>query len=376
MVGMIKMKTKNIDKIVKKMGVFGKFLNVNRQTIGLDIGSSSVKMVVLQCDSQGYIATDAAQAPVCGEQGNPDSNYTAAINKCLESLDLTPRNVVCSLSGPEVAVRQFRFSSVPDEELEDAVRQEAIQVCPFDIEQSAFDFQLLMENTNNRYGADSDSAVQDEVCGVLVAATNKTISARQKLVENNSTTCVLMDVDGLALLNCICEFEKPSAGQSIAILNVGRTFTNMVIVQDDLKPFLRDIPFAAESIIKQISSDKGISESTVEAVLKGREEADVTYAEIEETFQKACRMLTQDIIETLRYYMTQEWSGSVQKTYVCGGFAMAKGFIKLLGELLPGEIILFDPFENIRFGSAMIKNKVNTCGPAFTVAAGLAMRTI
>lgn len=360
--------------------MFLNFSNGGRRVIGLDIGSSSVKLVQLEHDFRGYIVSAAAQAEIVPyiSQGtqNPDDSRMAAINKCFKTLELSTRNAVCSISGPEVAVRQFRFPLMSANELEQAVLHEAIQVCPFDIEQSTVDFQLSSQNNTWHSKPESKTFHRDEVCGILVAATNKAILAKKAFAESNQANCVLMDVDGLAILNCVSKFEQPSPGQAMAILNVGHSFTNMVIIQNNLPPFVRDLPFAAENIIRQIAWENEVKEDVIKGILKGTKETGMTYDQIEESFRKTCRKLAQDIIETLRYYMTQEQSVDVQKTYVCGGFSMAKGFIKLLHEVLPGDIKLFDPFENIRFGSSEVKRNINSCGPAFTVAAGLAMRKI
>ena len=84
-----------------------------------------------------------------------------------------------------------------------------------------------------------------------------------------------------------------------------------------------------------------------------------------------------EVTDTLRYHGTQEKSAAVEKLLVCGGFALAKGFVEALGNQLSPAVELWNPFDKIRCQTtksceAIIHNN----GPALAVAAGLAMRSI
>ena len=72
--------------------------------VGLDIGSSSVKMVRLQKDQQGYFASAAAMVDIdtqTEDQQQLKDNTIAAIRTCLETQNTRTRNAVCGLCGPD-----------------------------------------------------------------------------------------------------------------------------------------------------------------------------------------------------------------------------------------------------------------------------------
>ena len=52
-----------------------------------------------------------------------------------------------------------------------------------------------------------------------------------------------MDIDGLAMVNCFANQSRARQcnGQTTAMLNVGHTITNLVVINDDKPPFIRDI---------------------------------------------------------------------------------------------------------------------------------------
>ncbi len=380
-----------------------------RPVLGLDIGSSTVKIVQLQKNNTGYAVTAAGIVEIAdgteNGENHEEANTVKAIKDCLGSIETQTQFAVCSVCGPEVAVRHFKFPSLLPEEIEGAILLEAAQVCPFNINDSTVDYQLVPDGGDN-------------VSGVLVAATDKLIKSKQQFAENASLNSVLMDVDGLALLNCFNgfpsrkrahslrspnakkgvwgsaannakqepeksqngvpgEYEKPESGRTMAILNVGSSFTNLAIMGDNSLPFIRDMAYAGNDIVKQIAAENDISTQAVSRILSGHENSGGTQLEIADSLAKACRKLIVDVTETLRYYAAQEKSAIVEKIFVCGGFALVKGFVELLDNQLPAAAVLWNPFEKIQCDAGQnCRDTLKKSGPAMAVAAGLAMRKI
>lgn len=344
---------------------FKSLLNVGKcQTFGLDVGSSSVKIIALSRGAGGYTVTGAGMADVTPSEIASDrrANQVQAIQDCLRMAGIKTRLAVCSVGGPDVAVRDFEFPGLAPEEIEGAVTLEASQVCPFKIEGGALDYELLPESSG-------------KVRGVLVAATNSLIESRVWLAKESSLTSVLMDVDSLALLNCFGELEEPDGGVSTAILNVGSLYSTLAVVGDDGRPFIRDINHAGEHILGQLCHESGLlPEQVVERLF-----VDAADNSPGPGFDMArsCDSLVADVIKTSRYYKTQFGSACCKRMLVCGGFARAAGFVELLQSKLPTEVVLWNPFKKMRWdiGSSQ-KVILSRNGPAFVIAAGLAMRSI
>ena len=347
-----------------------------REVFGLDIGSSSVKMVQMRKDDAGYKAMAAGIVDIVDaadiDENSREINTARGVHQCYESSGIHTKMAVCGVSGPEVAVRDFKFPSLPQQEVEGAIMLEASQVCPFNIEDGFVDYQLIPEDEQN-------------LSGVLVAATNKLINDKIQLAKNASLNCVMMDADGLALLNCFEAYDSQSRedkssdrdeeSRTAAILNVGGSVTILAITNGNALPFVRDIAYAGNDIVKKIAVENNVTTDTVKKVLCGDPEA--PELELEGSLKKACERLIVDVTETLRYYATQEKSAVVDEIYVCGGFALVKGFVELLDSWLPAEAVLWNPFDKIRCDTNRRgKDILNNKGPALAVAAGLAMRSI
>ncbi|NIA17416.1 MAG: pilus assembly protein PilM, partial [Planctomycetes bacterium] len=160
-----------------------------KDVFGLDIGSSAVKMVQLSRSGNGY-TVNAAGVTAC--KSDNAAGVINAVRDCLEASGIGAQLAVCSISGPEVAARGFKFPSLLPEEIAGAVQFEAAQICPFNVNDAAVEYQLI-HNDN------------EPIQGVLVAATNSVIERKKLLVKNSHLDCCLMDIDGLALLNCFNE---------------------------------------------------------------------------------------------------------------------------------------------------------------------------
>lgn len=334
--------------------------------MGLDIGSSAVKMIGLSKNGESYRVTSAAMADIADvdSDAREEINTVRAISDCIESGGTQRRLAVCSICGPEVAVRNFRFPSLPQGEIEGAARLEAGQVCPFNVAEATVDYQLISEEDKN-------------ISGILVAATDRLIKRKRNLAKGASLNCVLMDVDGLALLNCFSQHEKSPAARPTAILNIGNSVVNLAIIGHDNLPFVRDMACAGGDIVKHIVDESNISTEHVRRALSGSQEADWSLPEFDFCLERACHKLISDVAETLRYYTAQKKSSCIEKIFLCGGFALAKGIAGLLDSHLPATVELWNPFDKICCDADFRgKDVLEKNGPAMAVAAGLAMRSL
>ncbi len=336
--------------------------------IGLDIGSCTVKMVALRKSDKGYTTTAAGITEIAASEDDIQrrANTVQAVRKCFDSARIKTKLVVCGVSGQEVAVRDFEFPSLLPEEIVSAVSLEASQVCPFSAADSAVAYHLMPNDDN-------------KTSGVLVAAMNTLVTNKAQLAKEARLKCVLMDVDGLALLNCFKELtngsEKSETNQTVAILNVGGTHTTLAIMDNDGWPFIRDMTYAGNDIVAQMAARNDTSEETVRGILFGDSSADE--AGLSDSLEKASHKLITDVGETLRYYTAQSASANVEKLFVCGGFSLARGFVELLNRRLGVEVVLWNPFDKIsRNSNREYEDIYSKTGPAMTVAVGLAMRSI
>ena len=332
--------------------------------LGVDIGSAAVKVVALRRRGDRYAVTAAVSARI-DNAASTEAAYRAAaraLQDALRNTNVKTRCAVCGVSGPEVAVRDFRFPALPEDEIEGAVNLEARQVCPFNVDNSAVDYQIL----NNQ---------RERNTGIIAAATSAAIRARLDITRIASLRCVLMDVDGLALLNACRNTADSHDAPLTAVLNIGAATTTLAVAAPNGLPFIRDMTCAANAIISRIAETHDTTASRVEKCLA----ADPAGApfDILQALEAASAPLLADIAKSLRYYAAQEDSRPIERILACGGFTLVPGFVEMLDRRLGPAVERWNPFDNMQCDAdEATRETVAQNGPVFAVAAGLAMRTV
>jgi len=355
--------------------------------IGLDVGCCAVKMVGLEKNGNGYHVTAAAMSEIeaVDDNGNEPSQraVVAAIEECLRSSGGSiSRNChfVAGLSGPKVKVSSFNFPSLTLDEVAQAVMFEAAQTCPFDIRSSIVDYQLIgIDKTGfsiDKIGLGrfrKKKKVYPNVKGVLAIAANEEISSKRMLAEDALLKCVLMDSDGLALLNCLEDYLGDDEKLPAAIINVGMSSTTVAILSANGLPFIRDLKYCGSDIIDHIAKGRGVG---IDQVLREISEGTGSSG-FSADIAPACKDFVRDISETLSYYLVHHDSKVLKHVYVCGDFSLLDALVKVLNDGLDSDVSVWNPFLRMNCNDNIAGSELlDKCGPALAVAAGLAMRRI
>ncbi len=346
------------------------YLNFDkRKILGLDIGTSSVKSVRLEKFDGKYSLKSAAKVEISNSLNkkgqNSEKDTIGAIKKCVGLCGSKALYIVCAVNGPGVTVRSFKFPSTPEEEIGVGILREAEQVCPLEMQQSVVDYQLT-----------KDSEDSTEVNGVLVAAGVDLIHKKNQHVTDAGQHSAIMDVNSLALLNCFFEFGQHNVHSTNAVLDIGNSLSNLIIVSDNSLPFIRSIPHGGREIAESISNELKLPKETVVKSLRCQIQPTDIYS-FRNSLKKSCSILVKEVEETFQYYKTHENSCDINTVYICGGFALAMGIEDLLNESLLEHVKLWNPLENVTIepDTKGIEEMFNQ-GPAMAVALGLAMRSI
>jgi len=346
------------------------------ELVGLDIGTASVKLVRLLKDLDGYTAKVAVRETIgVNAEGERSGNaVVTAVKNCLKRAGLNNPDVVCGISGSEVVVRGFKFPPLPDAAVEQAVRMEAQQVCPFDSKQIVLDYQLI---ENPEVSGEQKATKIFPRRGVMVASTENVIKEKTTVLAEAGAKPLLVDSNALALINCLNELDLTDTNSTIAIIDIGWEFTNVIVYGQDGLPFVRDLRQAGRQVIQEISKALELSEAEVQQALTENKMAEESRNKVLLTLNNAIRPLATAINETLRFHSFQEKNSGVKKIFLCGGFSLVDTFVEFLSDAMPVETRQLNPFEKIKCDAGVDGNKLlRTCGPDLAVAAGLAMRTI
>ena len=338
-----------------------------KNCIGLDIGSSSIKTVMLSKNQNSYAVRNAYTINISDDNNNDpvsrDQLVSEQIKACFRELNLSTSYAVCGLSGPEVILRHFELPNMPAEDLARAIDFEASQVCPFDFTNSTVDYQILSSTAKSH---------KNSIHGIMAIANNNIINRYLNILDKTPARCMKMDVNGLALINCFTNTNTVSLDGSFAIINIGSKYSTVAIQGVDGIPFIRDIKYGIKDMINVLAASKQLS------LPKARDIFNNIFADESESelVGQITQKLVNNLNETLAFYESTGSHENINTIFFCGGFALIKGTAQMLNKSLTAEVRIWNPLTRLYkdCGNECIE-MLNKNGPGLALATGLAMRT-
>lgn len=340
-----------------------------KDVIGIDIGSSSVKLVQLRDAKGGYqlVTLGMALLPEEAIVDNAIMDSQSIINviqNLVESLKVKTKNVATSVSGHSVIIRKIQLPIMTEEEMEASIQWEAEQYIPFEISEVNLDFQIL--------GADPKDASQMDV--ILVAAKKDFVSDYVSLFKECGFNPVVMDIDCFSVEN-VYETNYEIDDDIVALIDMGASSMNVNILKGGTSVFTRDIQVGGNAYNEELQKRLGLNNEDAEKLKLGGELEGVGADEVAAIMADATEGLTQEVQRSIDFFSATSSDEKVQKAYIVGGVALVPAVRGSLANRLGVEVEVMDPWRQIAFSDKDFDPEyLQAVGPIFAVAAGLAMR--
>ena len=316
--------------------------------IGLDISSSSVKLVELgQDDSGAYILADAVRR-VVAKSGSKT------------------KDVVMAMPQSSVITKKIMLpAGLREEELELQVESEANQYIPFSLDEVSLDFCVV---------GPSPTSVGD--VEVLIAASRKDrVQDRQGLAEAAGLRPVVLDIEShasrLAMSRVVGALPNQGHDALIALFEIGADTTSLKVLRDDEMLYDRDQAFGGAQLTQLISRQYGFSFEEAEQKKLASDLPEDYEQQILEPFVDS---LSQEIGRALQYFFTSTPHHKVHYVMLAGGTATLPGLKDRVTELTGFASMVVNPFDNMKLGGAVRESKLRREAPSYLTACGLAMR--
>ncbi|MBN1948538.1 MAG: type IV pilus assembly protein PilM [Candidatus Cloacimonetes bacterium] len=345
-----------------------------KESVGLDIGSHSIKLVHLKRLHEGYKLLNYEMKSTIPEgldyspsDLSPD-RFAPVLAGMFKSLKINPRklkHLVSSIGGDNTSIKQIKTIYLPDDELESALFFEAKKHLPISGAEMLLDYQVLgiEEKTNNM--------------NILLAATTKDLlSQHSQILTDAEAAPGVVDIESLAVTNSFALNSYLEEGIYI-ILNLGAHKTNMVIYGPEAKFFARDIPWAGYHFTREIMKRKKLSFEEAEKYKKeyGLKEEKVTsdgktILSLDIAEKTTAEQIAMEVKRSLRFYVKEAGNSDFRKILMTGGTAKLLGLPEYLEENLNLPTEVYNPFANLEMPEKF-KDKQD---PQLALALGLAMR--
>jgi type IV pilus assembly protein PilM len=350
------------------------FLKRKGSTVGLDIGSSLIK--VIEIDHSGGRPTLthfglhrlAPEAIVEGEIMDRDL-VIDGIRQCMEKAGVTANSVVSAISGRAVIVKKVVMDKMSAQDAQEAIFWEAEQHVPFDIDDVCLDFQILKEDAG---------ANQMEV--LLVAAKKDMVNTHANLIRDAGFSPVAIDVDAFAVQNCFEQgrFDGGEAGSKkvIGLVNIGSDVTNINIIQDECPQFTRDISVGSNNFAEIIQKEMGVAFDEAHAIVSGTL-GDRDPVKVKELIRQGAKDLSLGIERSVSFLKAAGDADAIEEIVLSGGGATIPFLKDILAEKHGIEISIHNPLAGIECREGVFgehEAEIDAIAPLLTVGIGLALR--
>lgn len=338
--------------------------------VGIDIGSSAVKLVQLRESRGGYQLVSLGMAALPSEaivdNAIMDASAVVEVVKGLvREQKIKTKTVAASISGHSVIIRKIQLPIMTEEELEGSIQFEAEQYIPFEISEVNLDFQIL--------GTDPADPAQMNV--VLVAAKKDFVNDYIAVFKECGLSPVVVDIDCFAVQNAYEVNYGFSEDEVVALINMGSEAMNVNILRGSASVFTRDIQVGGNMFNEEIQKQLGLSSDEAEQVKVGGNIESVDPAVVAEIIQSATENLAQEVQRSLDFFSATSADEKVQKVFITGGVSKVPEVKVALAGRLGLEVEVFNPFRQIIINEKEFDHDyIEAVGPLYSVAVGLAMR--
>jgi type IV pilus assembly protein PilM len=343
----------------------------SKKVIGLDIGTSSIKIAEVDVSRSGVQLVSFGIAPTppnCTGAGEISDTFALgrAIQSLVSEISSSRKNAATAIWGTAVIVKKITIPKMDKNLVQDQIRFEAEQYIPFDINNMSLSHMILH----------SDSSA-DTMDILLVAAQNEIVGQYSQTVEGAGLNLNILDVSGFALANTFEYNYGKFKGESIGVLNFGSTITNFVVIHNGEVIFCRDIPVGGANYTTEIHKVMGISTSESEALklsaVSGQEVPDDVHSVISATNE----FIAEEIRNSFDFLSATTNGLTLQRCYYSGGSSSTSGLMETVTRITGVKMQAFDPFLKVKTNPKKFSPEyLHQIGSFAAVVLGLATREI
>ncbi|MBF0330696.1 MAG: type IV pilus assembly protein PilM [Candidatus Omnitrophica bacterium] len=225
--------------------------------LGLDMGATICSAVELRRGQSSFEVVRWATEVV------DSTDEKISLNKLLDKMGPSARTKPCivAVGGKGTLIRHIDMPRMTVADLRKAFAIEADKYFPFPKETVYSDCFIL------------DPRAKDKRMAVLVAAIKKdVVDLRLKVLKECGITPEALTVSSSAVANAFATFAPPTCtpadlgAKAVAVIDIGETFTNLMIISDGVPRFTRDIFIGATDVWRRMANVTGLSVAEVKTL--------------------------------------------------------------------------------------------------------------
>ena len=340
--------------------------------LGLDISSTSVKLLELEQDGDNYRVQSLAVEPL------PDNAVVEKSFQDVEAIGETIQKAVkrsgtkaklaaVAVAGSAVITKIINMpANLSENELELQIQQEADQYIPYPLEEINLDFEVVGPTANN----------PDSVDVLLAASRSENIESRTDALDIGGLTAKIVDVEAYTVENVAplltAQMEDAGKDKIIAVIDIGATMTSLNVIENGNLIYTREQNFGGKQLTEEIMRRYGLAYEEAGRLKKSGGLPDNYIPEVLEPFKDT---IAQQVGRFLQFFYTSGQHNTVDLIALAGGCASIPGIDELVESQLGINTVIANPFANMSLSSKVNPQSLSKDAPSLIIACGLALRS-
>jgi type IV pilus assembly protein PilM len=349
----------------------GLFKKKNKTLLGVDISSTSVKLLELSHNNGRYQVESYASEPLPAnavvEQSIGDEEAVGlVIKKAIGKARTGCKKAAIAVAGSAVITKSIEMNEgLSEDEMDYQIRIEADQYIPYPLEEVALDWEVQ-----------GPSEVAGNVDVLLAACRLENVELRKDSLEIGGLETGIVDIEAFCTERAY-ELIQPQLDDSedietVAVVDIGATMTTLSVLHQGKTIYTREQLFGGKQLTEEIMRRYGLSdEEATRAKMDGGLPDDYE-SEVLDPFRDS---VVQQISRSLQFFYSSSQYNDVDYIILAGGTSSIIGLDQLTQEKLGISAVVANPFVNMTLSQKVNASMLNNDAPSLMIACGLAMRS-
>lgn len=341
---------------------------MNKKALGLDIGATSIKLVMLDGKKGSFILKAASISPVpakgmMSESPLDEEEMAQAIAKAAKDAGVDTKLVNIALPENQVYTKVLDMPVLSDRELASAIYWEAEQYIPVPLSNITLVWNVLRRPANLTQG--------DKMQILMVGAPTMLVNKYQKIINLAGFQVNSMETEILATIRSLV---LDSSFPTSLVVNIGAISTSFAIVRDGAMVFTYSMSIGGAAINRAIATDFGLTPQQAEEYkrvygISGKSLG----GKIGKATEPILNSILGEIKKSIAFYSQKYKDDSpIRQIILSGGTAKLPGIEVFFANNSGIETAIANPWKVL--ASQQMPKEILDNASDYTIAVGLAMR--
>lgn len=356
-----------------------------KSILGIDIGTSSIKLVQLKKDDGIFKLENYAQlilADYLKGGDNPiqtstlkmqDSQVAGLLKNLIEVSKVTTKRAVFSVPLFSSFVTLIEMPKMTMDEIAQAISFEARQYVPVPINEVVLDWSVVGTVLSEASTKEMLDVGKKEIKGeklqvLLVAVPKEVVEKYHRIARFSNLELIGLEIESFALAKALVQKDL----RPVCILDIGARSTNICIVENGYVKLTHNIDTSGSDITKALANSLNVSLERAESLKK---EQGLKLGEIERDIYNVLTSMLDVILNEVEKYISlyfKKTNKNIEKIILAGGSSFMPGLDEYVFNRLKIQTEIANPFKQVQY-SSVLNPIIKEIGPIFAIPIGLVM---